>query len=224
MISIIIPTHMEEKYLPRLLESLKRQTDRDFEVIVVDWNSKDRTREIARKYGCKLVIAEKRGIGRGRNLGAKHAKGDVLAFIDADIVLPPNFVEEVKGVKCNAAICEWIPLEDDLLLKLYYRISYLFCKLFNLLGIGHSPGFCTIIRRDIFERVGGYNEELLAGEDHELARRVRKLTKICHLKVKIKMDSRRVRKEGKFGIVWKYTVAEVKGLLGKKVGSYEIAR
>lgn len=224
MISIIIPTHMEEKYLPRLLESLKRQTDEDFEVIVVDWNSKDKTREIARRYGCRLVIAEERGIGRGRNLGAKHARGDVLAFIDADVILPPNFVEEVKRMKCDAATCEWTPFEDDLLLKFYYRASYLFCELFNLLGIGHSPGFCTIIRKDVFEKVGGYNEELLAGEDHELARRVRKLTKICHLKVKIKMDSRRVRKEGKFGIIWKYTVAEVKGLLGKKVGSYEIAR
>ena len=133
-------------------------------------------------------------------------------------------MEEVKRMKCDAATCEWTPFEDGLLLKFYYRASYLFCELFNLLGIGHSPGFCTIIRKDVFEKVGGYNEELLAGEDHELARRVRKLTKICHLKVKIKMDSRRVRKEGKFGIIWKYTVAEVKGLLGKKVGSYEIAR
>ncbi|MBI2647452.1 glycosyltransferase [Candidatus Woesearchaeota archaeon] len=85
MISIIIPTWNEEKYLPKLLECIKKQTYKDYEIIVADANSKDKTREVAKKYNCRIV---KGGVPAvGRNNGAKVAKGDILLFLDADVTI-----------------------------------------------------------------------------------------------------------------------------------------
>src|SRR3989344_8910763 len=101
--SIIIPTLNEEKFLPRLLESLARQTAKNFEVIVVDGKSKDKTVERAREFEKKLlhltvIMSPKASLPLQRNLGAKHAAAPWLAFIDADSVLLPNFIERVSEV------------------------------------------------------------------------------------------------------------------------------
>jgi len=89
MLSIIIPTLNEEKFLPHLLISLKEQTFKDFEIIVADNNSTDATRSIALKSGAKMVEG---GLpARGRNNGAKVARGEWLLFLDADVILPPGF-------------------------------------------------------------------------------------------------------------------------------------
>ena len=84
-ISIIIPTKNEEKYLPRLLQSLKNQTVQPLEIIVADAKSEDLTVKIARDFGAKIVKGGRPAVGR--NSGAKIARGDIFMFIDADIVL-----------------------------------------------------------------------------------------------------------------------------------------
>ena len=86
MLSIVIPTFNEEKFLPHLLKSLKEQTFKDFEIIVADNNSTDATRSVAINVGAKVV---KGGLpARGRNNGAKVARGEWLLFLDADVILP----------------------------------------------------------------------------------------------------------------------------------------
>ena len=82
MISIVIPAYNEERYLPILLDCIKKQTYKNHEIIVADANSTDSTRQIAKKYGCKVVKGGMPGIGR--NNGAKAAKGEMLLFLDAD--------------------------------------------------------------------------------------------------------------------------------------------
>ena len=87
-LSIVIPAKNEEKYLPKLLASVKKQSFKDYEIIVADNNSKDKTKEIAKSYGCKIV---KGGLpGKGRNAGAKIAKGEIILFLDADVILPDS--------------------------------------------------------------------------------------------------------------------------------------
>ncbi len=74
-LSIVVPAYNEEKYLPKLLSCIKKQTYKDCEIIVADANSRDRTKETAKKYGCKIVKSG--GLPAiGRNNGAKAAKGD----------------------------------------------------------------------------------------------------------------------------------------------------
>src|SRR5690242_14030921 len=86
MLSIIIPTYNEEEYLPRLLASIRSQRFEGYEIIVADNKSTDRTREIAARFGAKIVDG---GMpGPGRNLGARAAQGDLLLFLDADVILP----------------------------------------------------------------------------------------------------------------------------------------
>ncbi|MCD6318889.1 glycosyltransferase [Candidatus Aerophobetes bacterium] len=88
MISVIILTKNEEKNIGKCLEYLYNQTYKDFEVIVVDANSTDRTVEIAKSYGAKVIKEKKKGgFGYARNLGVKHAKGDLIVFLDADVFL-----------------------------------------------------------------------------------------------------------------------------------------
>ena len=90
MLSVIIPTFNEEKYLPKLLESIKKQTYKDYEIIVADATSKDRTRQMAKKYNCRVIKGGMPAIGR--NNGAKIAKGDILLFLDADSIIEKDFI------------------------------------------------------------------------------------------------------------------------------------
>lgn len=92
MLSIIIPTKNEEKYLPLLLRSIKKQEFGNYEIIVADAGSKDKTVELAQKQG---VIVVKGGLpAKGKNEGAKVAKGDILLFLDADVILEPGFLKK----------------------------------------------------------------------------------------------------------------------------------
>ena len=92
MLSIIIPTYNEEKYLPKLLKCVKKQTYKNYEIIVADADSADKTRQIAKKYGCRVVKGGMPAIGR--NNGAKAAKGDILLFLDADSLIGKDFVKD----------------------------------------------------------------------------------------------------------------------------------
>ena len=89
MLSIVIPTLNEKNYLPRLLESIKRQDFLDYEIIVADAGSWDKTLKIAENFGCKIVSGG--APPKGKNLGAEIAQGEIIFFIDADVILPPEF-------------------------------------------------------------------------------------------------------------------------------------
>src|SRR3989339_488480 len=98
--SIIIPTLNEEKFLPHLLDSLVVQTNKDFEVIVVDGKSKDNTVQIAKTYISQLpslvvCVADRASLPHQRNIGAETAKGSWFVFVDADTVLLPYTLERI---------------------------------------------------------------------------------------------------------------------------------
>ena len=94
--SFIIPVLNEEKYIAKCIYSIKKQFGEDFEIIVVDNGSKDKTVEIVNKMGVSLVYERKKGISNARNTGAKKAKGELLCFMDADGILSNNWLVEVR--------------------------------------------------------------------------------------------------------------------------------
>ena len=95
-ISVIIPALNEERYLARCLGALVRQCNKgQDEIVVVDGGSTDRTVEIAEEYADKVLIEPARPVGAARNLGARQAKGEFLAFIDADTVACDEWVREI---------------------------------------------------------------------------------------------------------------------------------
>src|SRR3989344_8477717 len=92
-VSVIIPVYNEEKVIQYCLESLKNQTFRDMEIIVVDDGSTDRTQELVK--GVMLLIQDHKGPGEARNFGAKQAKGEILVFVDADMTFDKDFIKEL---------------------------------------------------------------------------------------------------------------------------------
>ena len=94
-LSIIIPTFNEEKFLPKLLNSIKKQTLQPSEIIIADAFSQDSTRKIAKAFGVKVIDGGLPPVAR--NNGAKVATQEVLLFLDSDVVLPASFLEETFG-------------------------------------------------------------------------------------------------------------------------------
>ena len=92
MVSIVIPTLNEEKYLPILLQSIKKQDFKDYEIIISDAFSIDKTIEIAKEYGARVIRDKKKLPARQRNNGVKIAKGEIILFLDADTKLPDDFL------------------------------------------------------------------------------------------------------------------------------------
>jgi len=100
MISVVIPTFNEEENIAQCLVSLRHQTvpRSEYEIIIVDGGSKDRTREIAGKYADKVFIQTSRKVGGARNDGIMAATGDIVATTDADCIIPPIWIETItKG-------------------------------------------------------------------------------------------------------------------------------
>jgi glycosyltransferase involved in cell wall biosynthesis len=103
-LSIVIPAYNEERYLPACLESVAAQTVKADEVIVVDNGSSDRTAEIAQSFKfVKLIREHKQGIGYARSRGFDEARSDIIARIDSDTVLPPDWVEKIQSFYANPA-------------------------------------------------------------------------------------------------------------------------
>lgn len=200
LLSIIIPTKNEEKYLPILLKSIHRQNlpKSDYEIIVADNNSTDRTREIAKKYNCKIT---KGGLpGPGRSFGAKAAKGEILLFLDADTQLSQkDFLKSALGEMKSRRIDIAVPKAE----VKGNKADKFFTELWNyLVEVSQyvSPfagGWCIFVRKKIHDKIKGFNEKIILGEDSDYAKRAAKFGKFRMLgKAKIRMSTRRLKKEG----------------------------
>jgi len=203
MLSIIIPTKNEEEYLPKLLESIKKQTFKDYEIIVADNKSTDKTRKIAIKYKCKIVRG---GLpGKARNRGAKVARGDILLFLDADTELKSKdfldkAIKEFEKRKLDLA-APLMYLKGNKLDKLYFDFWNRFTELFQYSLTPFAGGWCIFIKKDLHDRIKGFDEKIILGEDSDYVQRAIKSNlfkvKFKVLKsVKIQVSPRRLRKEG----------------------------
>lgn len=95
-VSVVIPCYNEEKYIGKCLESLINQTDAPDEIIVVNNNCVDKTVEIAKKFGARIVKEEKQGMISARNTGFNSATYEIIAKPDADSILPPDWISKIK--------------------------------------------------------------------------------------------------------------------------------
>ncbi len=207
MISIIIPTLNEEKYLPLLLDSIKKQKYR-CEVIVVDTFSKDKTVKIARKYGCKVIMGHFKNPGDSRNGGAKKASGDLLLFLDADVILSKDFLKknigEFQRRKLDVASCYAIPLSKKIVDKLFYGSANIFLKFMQRIK-PFAHGFCIFCKKEVHEKINGFNTALKFGEDSDYVLKASKIAKFRMLRSKkILASVRRMDKEGRLIAYSKY--------------------
>jgi glycosyltransferase involved in cell wall biosynthesis len=205
MLSVIIPTKNEEKYLPKLLCSIKAQGIQDYEVIVADADSTDKTIEIAKDYGCKIIRG---GMpATGRNQGAKYSKGDILVFIDADTMLPNNFfkyaLREIETKNLDLVGTSYYPVPSQSKLKnfkyfIIYNIENKVTRLTKETKNPQLPGCCVFVKKEIHDMIRGFDESLIWGEDSDYAKKARGFG--IRLKIldqqKIFVSTRRFEKEG----------------------------
>jgi len=212
-ISVIIPTLNEEKVIDRCLRSLATQSYHNHEVIVVDGGSSDKTLEIAERYGNKIVRLSKRrthDVGLARNVGAHHARGDVLVFIDADTVVPPTFLEVLNRCfhdpKVVGVMCRVLPLGGNGVEQALYECNNFLMKTSSRIRVLKTSYFsCTSYRRNPFIEVDGFRDNLNACEDYDLALRLSKHGRIVFTdEVTVYMSPRRLRRWTCLGYLARY--------------------
>lgn len=180
--AIIIPTLNEEKYIGRLLDSLARQTMLPKEIVIVDAESTDQTMAViqSRKKllpNIRTFQISRSTLSRHRNYRARQTFTPDILFLDADVqfVTPHTLVQyvaEVKEKRPDMAVTENLPLPKSLLDKLFFALKF---KLFRSLKPIYQiipSGMCLYIRRDIFNKVEGFNEKIPLAEDREFAHRI----------------------------------------------------
>lgn len=178
-LSIVIPAFNEEKLLPRTLASVGtavealRERGWDWELIVCDNNSRDRTAEVAREHGARVVFEPVNQIARARNTGAGAATGEWILFLDADSVASRELIgaamDEV-GRGNVILVGAVVQLDGDL-----PRWGRVFLSLWNLLSrtLRWVAGSFVLVEATAFREVGGFDLGLYAGEELELSRRVK---------------------------------------------------
>lgn len=212
MLSIIIPTLNEEKYLPLLLDSIKKQKFGDYEIIVSDADSNDKTKDIAKSYNC--IIVEGGLPAKGRNEGAKAAQGELLLFLDADVILPNDFfknaLSEFNTKSFGIASFCLIPIPHRNISRFFMNIFYNW-PIVLLESILPHAAVGILITKELLDKVGGFDQNIKLAEDHYLARRVKKLTKVrlgIIRSTKIFVSDRRFRTDGWLKTGVKYLLCE----------------
>jgi glycosyltransferase involved in cell wall biosynthesis len=210
VISIIFPTLNEEKLLETTLKQFTPELIQKFnlEIIISDGGSSDATLQIAKNFTDKIIEAnpnEKQNISKGRNAGALTAKGEFLYLMNADTRIK-NITEffskttnSFKNEKYLALSCKFkvFPEEEIVSDKLFHIFYNNYAHFLNIIGMGMGRGECHMIRKSIFIKTGGYNENLAAGEDYDFYRRIKKLGKIKFFRELVVYESpRRYRKYG----------------------------
>ncbi|MBI5123032.1 glycosyltransferase [Candidatus Roizmanbacteria bacterium] len=232
--SIVIPTLNEEKFLPGLLEDLQKQKERDFEVIVVDSLSKDKTDLVVSQYKKLLpinFIQKKGNISQGRNIGADLSKGEYLVFLDADAGINTSFIGNLKksifNKRCLLIIPNIVPDIKEIDTDLVFKFVNMIVELSQNLNKPFSTGGSIIIEKNLFSRIGGFNDKLFLSEDHDLIQKAQKWgVKAKFIRnLNLKFSLRRIRREGRMSLYYKYLVATsyniIKGDLKDKIFNYQ---
>jgi glycosyltransferase involved in cell wall biosynthesis len=168
-VSAIIPTLDSAGHLARCLASLAAQRDVDVEVIVVDQHSRDGTADIARAFGARVLTEPRPEFylppNRSRNLGARAAAGPILAHIDSDMELPSGLLAEAMALCERDGVAAVVLPERDVPQSYWAAVKALERQAY--VGVAGVEA-ARVVRADVFNAVGGYDEEMGSAEDWDI--------------------------------------------------------
>lgn len=234
--TIIIPTLNEEKFLNLTLLDLVKQKNKDFEVIIVDGSSSDKTKDIAMRFkeilSLQWIDSKRKNVSYQRNKGAKAADGQYLFFLDADTRISSSFLQETKKyIQKNKGLI-YIPAIKPDNHKPETLIAFNFANL--IIGLSQniekpmSSGGSIIVEKSLFHIIGGFSERAFMSEDHQLVQDARlygvKARFMAHIMTKPSL--RRMKKEGQLKVFYKYLIVTIhfflNGKVDKKIIEYEM--
>ncbi len=223
MISVVVPTYNEEKNIVRCLESLNSQSipRKNYEIIVVDGDSTDKTIELAQKYADEVIMQKSRWIAGARNDGVGVAKGDIIAMTDADCIAYKNWLEEIiKPLIKDDAVAVFgptiLPKNTGTWNTLIFYMLNKFAHISNKLNrhIIFTSNFA--FKKRPFLEIGGFSEIPIA-EDFEIGQRIRSKGKVIFNKnMRTVYSLRRLDKYGFFTYVRIIHFNMLKVMLGMK--------
>jgi len=197
--SVIIPVKNSETTIEKCIKSILKSNFRNFELIVVYSDSTDNTINILKKFPVKIINTKLDGAGIARNLGAKYSKGNILVFVDSDIVVRKNTLKKLyETIKMNSNVDAVVATPDKnkrykSFISEYENLylNYSFTRHNKETSNLHSSTFA--IRRDVFFKADGFNEKIKGTEqeDREFGERLIRMNfkvwflknlKVIHLK------------------------------------------
>ncbi len=188
--SVIIPAHNEEKYIEKCMASIRQAADRvkpdEVEIIVVANRCTDRTEELSKENGAKVIKNEDKCISAIRNAGVKNAGGDIIVTIDADSIMTPDSLLEIKELLETGRYIGGgtNPKFERMSLGIAFCAIYVALNIIpivikNKAALSGAMFWCY--KKD-FDEIGGFNEELVSLEDMDFAARLNALGKSRGLK------------------------------------------
>ncbi len=170
VVSFVIPTYNERTTLPATLRSIDALTTTySYEVLVVDGGSTDATRAVARKHGATVYHCDGADVGPSRHIGARHATGEWLAFIDADTTVSPAYLDTMLEFTTTAGLggatshCRVVGCRRAKIAE--WTVNYLFPRLSDPI----LPGFNCFVTDTAYFEVGGFLD--VPNEDVDFSRR-----------------------------------------------------
>lgn len=227
-VSIIIPAYNEEKYIGKTIEAALKMDYPDFEIIVVDNNSTDRTTEIAKAYPVKVLFEPNKGTQWTRECGRKAATGEIIGNIDADCIPHVDWIK--VGVKYfedpsvvtvtgpydyydASPVFRWITLNFQ---RFIYKLTNFVCTITGKGGI-LTGGNC-LLRHETLRKIGGYNTSILFyGDDTDTVKRMTEYGRAVFANdLIIASSARRFKNDGILHVLWKYFYFFVKTIFSRE--------
>lgn len=181
-LSVIVPVHNGRLQLPRCLDALRESTHDSFEVIVVDDCSTDNTPEIIERFGARYLRTPRNlGPGGGRNLGVQHARGGIVVFVDADVVVQPQTLALIAGdFERDPQLAAVFGSYDDApawpdFLSQYKNLMHHYVHQISSENAVTFWAGCGAVRKNVFNEFRGFNTEKYPNpsiEDIELGYRL----------------------------------------------------
>jgi glycosyltransferase involved in cell wall biosynthesis len=217
-LSVVIPALNEERHVGLLLRDLASQTRRADEVIVVDAGSEDDTVSVAQRFPGVVVLAGSPPVAKGRNLGGREARSDILVFLDADVRLPERFLEgflkEFEYRRLDLACPSYVPHDSTPAIRAVHAFFNLLFKSFEQL-LPSGAGHCIAVRGEVFRESRGFDPRLKF-DDIELVRRLSKDRRFGIVAgEQVYVSDRRYREHGVPKMTLRYLLMSLFFALGK---------